>query len=214
MEDRIAGSSSLGTASWRQISNACVNVCVPILNQHVVQYSYTCSKWCNGKHRSLISSGPKHMCFLWSQELIKRWRSPQHACMMSLVENQSVCCQKLTMIWRVPMAMQFLPKHYVISMEERIAGSSALSTTLSIFIHSFNIMWVLMWLDYQWFDSCDSILSDIQYRFPLYAALKKKTSIFRTTSLLSRPLHFIRYSAYMYYLVRVYYKNLQKIYCL
>jgi hypothetical protein len=30
------------------ISNACANACVPILNQHVVGYSYTCSKRCNG----------------------------------------------------------------------------------------------------------------------------------------------------------------------
>jgi hypothetical protein len=147
----------------------CERMCIRYISRLCVQYSSTRSRWCCGEHRSLISSVPKRMCFLWRRELIKRRRSPQHAC-MSLVENRSVCCWKLTMIWRVPMAMQFLPKYYVISMKERIARSSALSTTLSI--HSFiqhhtSCMWVLMWLDYQWFDdSCDSILSDIQYRFP------------------------------------------------
>jgi hypothetical protein len=43
----------------------------------------------HGEHWLLISSRPKHMCYLWRQELFKCGRSPQHACML-LVENWSV----------------------------------------------------------------------------------------------------------------------------
>jgi hypothetical protein len=137
--------------SWHCITrchilNACANACVPILNQHVVPYSYTCSKRCNDEHRSLISSVPKRMCFLWRWELIKRRRSSQHT-----LKKRSVCCWKLTMRWQVPTAMQFLPKHHTICMEERIARSSALSTTLSIRHHD---VYAAMWGHTQWIDLC------------------------------------------------------------
>jgi hypothetical protein len=146
MEERIAGSSSLGTASLRQMSNACAKACVPILNQHVVQYSYTCSKRCNGEHRSLISSVPKRMCFLWRQELIKRRRSPQHT-----LKNRSVCCWKIDDDMNStndPAILARTPYDFYGGENCKVVG------TLHNIVDSF----LIMWLDYQWFDSCDSIL--------------------------------------------------------
>jgi hypothetical protein len=77
--------------------------------------------------RRLISSCPNTIGFLWRRELINRRHSAQH-CPLA---NRSACCWKSTVICGVPTAIQFLPKDHMISMEERIARSSALSTTSS-----------------------------------------------------------------------------------
>jgi hypothetical protein len=98
----------------------------------------------------LISSGSNTIWFLWRRELIKHRHSPQHC--LHVESYQSACfCWKSTVIWWVPTTQQFLPEHHMISMEEGIARSLALSTTLcarciesiGLFLKIDNNMWIV-----------------------------------------------------------------------